>query len=138
VEVYDLTPNSASKLANVSTRGFVDPDKVLIGGFISGGVGPGATEIVVRGMGPALENRVPGFLPDPTVELRDGDGTLLFFNDNIDDGQDNRDTVAPGFSTVGPNAALGAVVPPGRYTPSCGRSRDRAGSRSSRSSILNR
>jgi hypothetical protein len=38
VEAYDLSPNSNSKLANISTRGKVETgDDVMIGGFIIGG-----------------------------------------------------------------------------------------------------
>ena len=38
VEVYDLAQGANSKLANISTRGFVDTgDNVMIGGFIVGG-----------------------------------------------------------------------------------------------------
>jgi len=38
VELYDLSSGSDSRLANISTRGFVGTqDKVMIGGFIIGG-----------------------------------------------------------------------------------------------------
>jgi hypothetical protein len=115
VEVYDLASSSA-KLANISTRGFVDSNNVLIGGFISGGSGPGATEIVVRGIGPNLARHLVGYLPDPTVELRDENGELLMFNDNANEPEENRHAIEPRFRLFGLDAAVGAVVPPGRYT----------------------
>lgn len=116
VEVYDLTPESRSKLANISTRGFVDADNLLIGGFISGGSGPGQTEITVRGIGPRLAQSLSGFLPDPTVELRDENGALLVFNDDASQPPENLSTIAPGLRLFGLDAAFGAVLPPGPYT----------------------
>ena len=52
VEGYDLDADQSSKLANISTRGFIQTgDNVMIGGFIMGG-GTGATRVVVRGHRP--------------------------------------------------------------------------------------
>jgi uncharacterized delta-60 repeat protein len=81
VEVYDLGP-AASKLANISTRGFVGTGaNVMIGGFILGG---GAdSHIAIFGMGPSLgSSGVSGTLADPTLELRDSSGALVASNDN--------------------------------------------------------
>ena len=79
VEVYDLDQTVDSKLANISTRGFVQTDdNVLIGGLIVLGQDP--LQVVVRAIGPSLP--VPGALGDPTLELHDGNGALLAFNDN--------------------------------------------------------
>ena len=53
VEAYDLSPLSASKLANISTRGLVvTGDDVLIGGFIVGEVE--SNTVVIRAIGPSL------------------------------------------------------------------------------------
>src|SRR5205085_1726714 len=51
VEVYDLGQAANSKLANISTRGFVDTgDNVMIGGLIVGGGNVGASaRVLVRG-----------------------------------------------------------------------------------------
>ena len=74
VEVYDLDQTVDSKLANISTRGFVQTgDNVLIGGLIVLGQNP--LRVIVRALGPSLP--VPGALQNPTLELRDGDGNLL-------------------------------------------------------------
>lgn len=78
-EVYDLDDTVDSKLANVSTRGFVQTgDDVLIGGVIV--QGQGSLRVIVRAIGPSLS--VPGALGDPTLELHDGNGALLVANDN--------------------------------------------------------
>ena len=88
VEAYDLDPNANSKLANISTRGFVGTgDNVMIGGFIVGGGlgvnGAGSEEVLVRGLGPSLtQHGVPNALQDPTLELHDGNGALIASNDN--------------------------------------------------------
>ena len=81
-EVYDLDSGAASRLANVSTRGFVQTgDDVLIGGFISGaGAEGGTTTLLIRAIGPSIP--VPDALADPTLELRDGNGVLKYSNDN--------------------------------------------------------
>jgi hypothetical protein len=86
VEIYDLSTNQESKLANISTRGFVQTgDNVMIGGFILGGSG-GSTSVAVRGIGPSLsQSGLSNVLADPTLELRDSNGALLISNDNWED-----------------------------------------------------
>lgn len=74
VEIYDLNPADGSELANISTRGFVEPGaNVMIGGFILGG-GSNDTRVAVRGMGPSLP--LNPLLADPTLELR-GPGSFV-------------------------------------------------------------
>src|SRR6266446_6396047 len=82
VEVYDLGQEAHSKLANLSTRGVVDTgDNIMIAGLILGGGTAGVTShVMVRALGPSVP--VPGALGDPTLELRDGNGTLVASNDN--------------------------------------------------------
>jgi hypothetical protein len=83
VEGYDLDADSQSKLANISTRGFVQAgNDVMIGGFFMGG-GPGQTTVVVRGIGPSLGAfGIANPLADPMLELHDGNGALIVSNDN--------------------------------------------------------
>ena len=51
-EAYDLSLTSAAKLANVSTRGFVQTgDNIMIGGFI---VLNNSVRVVIRAIGPSL------------------------------------------------------------------------------------
>ena len=81
VEVYDLTQAAESKLANISTRGFVGTgDNVMIGGTIVVGA---ATKVLFRAIGPSLASAgVPNPLQDPTMQLYTGNGTLIMENDN--------------------------------------------------------
>lgn len=79
VEVYDLDTDADSKLANISTRAFVQTgDNVLIGGLIV--MGQSAADVIVRAIGPSLP--VSGAMEDPTLELRDSNGSVLASNDN--------------------------------------------------------
>jgi hypothetical protein len=82
-EVYDLDESADSQLAAISTRAQVGADaNVLIGGFITGSK-IGATRIVVRALGPTLQQfGIVNPLPDPRLELRDANGALLASNDN--------------------------------------------------------
>jgi phospholipase/lecithinase/hemolysin len=82
VEVYDLEPNTSSTLANLSTRGFVGAgDNVMIGSLI---IGNGDSAIVVlRAIGPSLSSSgITNPLLDPTIELHDGNGSMIAFNDD--------------------------------------------------------
>ena len=73
---FDLDPPT---LANISTRLPVETgDNVLIGGFIITGTQP--KRVILRAIGPSLG--IKGQLPDPTLELRDGMGGLIWFNDD--------------------------------------------------------
>jgi hypothetical protein len=85
VEVYDLDQAANSKLANISTRGFVDTgNNVMIGGLIvSGGAGGGSARALVRANGPSLSAAgVVNALQDPNLELRNATGALIATNDN--------------------------------------------------------
>jgi plastocyanin/uncharacterized protein YggT (Ycf19 family) len=82
VEVYDLSPNANSILGNISTRSFVQTDdNVMIGGFIVQGSQP--KMVIIRAIGPELTQfGVPNVLANPTLELHNGTGALIAFNDN--------------------------------------------------------
>jgi Astacin (Peptidase family M12A) len=82
VEAYDLDRTVDSRLANISTRGLVGTgDNVMIAGTIIIGTNPAS--VLLRAIGPSLANfGVPNALPDPTIELRDSNGTLIAFNDD--------------------------------------------------------
>lgn len=82
VEAYDLSADSNSKLANISTRGVVEAgDNVMIGGFIIGG--GESTGVAVRAIGPSLaHHRVTGALDDPMLEVYDSNGGLLAQDDD--------------------------------------------------------
>src|SRR5207237_5753388 len=77
VEAYDLDPSADSKLANISTRGFVQTgDNVLIAGTIV--VGQNSQKVIIRAIGPSLS--IAGKLENPTLELRDQSGGLVDAN----------------------------------------------------------
>ncbi len=117
VEVYDLDATAASELANISTRGFVETaDNVMIGGFILGGE-TGSATVLIRAIGPTLADfGVADALADPTLELRDVQGTLISSNDNWKDSQED-EIEATGLA---PQDDLESVVfetlNPGAYT----------------------
>jgi len=89
VEVYDLDGSKRSTLGNIATRGKVQGgDQVMIGGFIVLGDN-GATNVVVRGIGPTLGAvGVAGSLADPTLEVYNGNGQLISQNDDWRSGPD--------------------------------------------------
>jgi hypothetical protein len=116
VEVFDLSKNSNSKLANISTLGSIDSNNVLIGGVILAGDGQGNDEVVVRALGPSLRRSSGVFeaLDDPTLELRDGDGNLVAFND---DWGVNRAQIPSGFQpNENAESAMHVSLPRGNYT----------------------
>jgi uncharacterized repeat protein (TIGR03803 family) len=114
-EVYDLDTASPAKLANISTRGFINTgDDVMIGGFIVGGNEP--AKILVRAIGPTLGDfGVQGALADPTLELHDSNGASIS-NDDWRETQES-EIIA---TTIPPNKdrepAILATLAPGNYT----------------------
>ena len=120
VEAYDLDHAPASKLGNISTRGFVDVDNdVMIAGVI---VGPGngtSAKLLARALGPTLSDLgVPGALVDPTIDLVNSSGTVVRSNNNWQDDPSQRALIeaaglAPGHLE---EAALVETVAPGAYT----------------------
>jgi len=115
VEVYDHEPASSS-VANISTRGSLGTaSDVLIGGFIVGGADP--TNIIVRALGPSLGAfGVANPLPDPLLELHDGNGALLSSNDSWRSNQEEAiiaTNIAPSDDR---EAAIVTTLPPGSYT----------------------
>jgi hypothetical protein len=118
VEVYDLETGANSKLANISTRGFVDTgDNVMIGGFIVGGSEDNLTRILVRAIGPSLSGfGITNALPDPTLSLHNSNGSVLATNDNWRDGQQS-EIIAAGLAPRDDReSALFQSLAPGAYT----------------------
>jgi hypothetical protein len=122
VEVYDLDPAAASKLANISTRGYVQTgENVMIGGFIVGS-GNGAERVIVRAIGPSLSAvGIGNALSDPTLELRTANGAVVEENDDwrvsnrFDLGV--REVMATGLApTNDRESAVVATLPNGNYT----------------------
>ncbi len=115
VELYDVDPMS-SFLANISTRGIVaQGDMQMIGGFIVGGADP--AKVIVRALGPSLSAAgITSPLPDPVLEVHDGNGNLLVKNDNWRSNQEQEiiDTTIP--PTDDQEAAIVAALQAGNYT----------------------
>ena len=118
VEVYDLSATSDSKLANVSTRGFVETgDNAMFGGFIAGHPASENIEVIVRAIGPSLAAfGVPNPLQNPTLELYDENAMRVGQNDNWRD-TDEAAIAASGFAP-GNNAESAILTsrPPGNTT----------------------
>lgn len=120
VEAYDLDPAAASKLGNISTRGFVDVgDNVMIAGLIVTPSNGTNLRILARALGPTLSDfGVPNALADPTLDLVNSNGAVIRSNNNWqDDPQQRTEIEAAGLA---PNheeeAALVETVAPGSYT----------------------
>jgi hypothetical protein len=118
VEVYDLSINNGRDLANIATRGQVlKDDQILIAGFIIQGLN--SQSVAVRGIGPSLTAAgVSGALVDPTLEVRNGQGTLIRQNDNWRD--DAAQAAALQQAGLAPKrdeeAAVIITAAPGSYT----------------------
>jgi hypothetical protein len=119
LEVYDLDLAVDSKLANISARGFVGKgDDVLIGGTII--LGSGTTTVVFRAIGPTLSSapfNIATALQDTTLELHDGQGGLIAFNDNWQESQDGGASIPANLRPSDPReAAIVRQLSPGAYT----------------------
>ena len=119
IEVYDLSLDVPSKLANISTRAFVSTgDDIVIAGFILGNHS-GNDRLVVRGIGPSLSKfGVPDALANPTLELRDSNGALIIGNNDWqDDSAQAAELIAAGLAPSNPlESGIAATLPPGAYT----------------------
>jgi phospholipase/lecithinase/hemolysin len=117
IEVYDLTSGTSATLANLSTRGYVGGgDNVMIGGVI---IGNGDAPIMVfRAMGPSLsKSGIANPLLDPTLELHDGNGSTIAFDDDWATPQIQAVravNLAPSDSRE--SAIVSAFLSPGQYT----------------------
>jgi hypothetical protein len=123
VEVYDLDQAADSEMANISTRGLVETgDNVMIGGFILGGSSQ-ASSILVRGIGPSLAAvGIGNPLTNPTLELHDGNGTVIDSNDNwkVNDQTQTSQENQIRATTIPPaddrESAILMTLAPGNYT----------------------
>ena len=121
VEAYDLDRTVNSKLANISTRGFVSTgDNVMIGGTIILGSAP--ARVLIRAIGPSLAYvGVPNALTDTTLELHDSNGTQIAFNDDWrfrpDGSSQEAEIIATGIPPTNfLESALVRDLAPGAYT----------------------
>jgi len=121
VEVYDLNPEAASKLANLSTRAFVSTESdVVIAGFLLSESNV-SDRVIVRGIGPSLAPATfpaSAVLANPTLGLRDGNGTLIIANNDWqDDPAQAAQLTAAGLALSNNfESGIAATLPPGLYT----------------------
>lgn len=114
------TPSpSPAQLLNISARLRVQTDdNVLIAGVIITGNAP--KKVLFRAIGPSMKSNnvpVPGRLTDPTIELRDGNGTFVTSNDNWKDSPQRNDIQASGLAPTDDNeSAILRTLNPGAYT----------------------
>ena len=119
VEIYDLNPDADSKLANLSTRAFVSTgENIVIAGIL---VSNNSTSdrVTVRGIGPSLSSMgVPNALANPTLELRNNNGSLIATNNDWQDNAVQSQAInAAGLApTNALESAVMATLPPGLYT----------------------
>jgi hypothetical protein len=118
VEAFDLDQGAASKLGNISTRGFVDvDDNVMIAGLIVTPNNGTSLNVLVRALGPTLGDfGVAGVLANPTLDLVNSSGTPIRSNDNWKDSQRTEIEAASLAPTHDEEAALIQTLPPGAYT----------------------
>jgi hypothetical protein len=119
VEVYDNDTGTASQLANIATRGFVQTgNNVMIAGFMLG-VNNGNRNIAVRGRGPSLTQfGLTNVLADPTLEVHNGNGTIMVSNDDwMSDAVSAAQLTANGLALTDPKeSGIFITLPQGSYT----------------------
>lgn len=119
VQLYDLAETTKSKLANIAARGVVEvPDnRILIGGFIIGGNGGGDCRVIVRALGPSLiAFQIGTPLPDPTLEVKNANGSTLASNDDWQQSPEAAEIQARGFAPADKESALMISLPNGAFT----------------------
>jgi len=115
-ELYDVDAVD-SEISNLSTRGRAEngDQGSMIGGFIVGGTEP--TAVLVRAIGPSLTNYgIVGALPDPVLEIRNSEGSLVGLNDNWRSNQQQQiiNTGIPPSNDK--ESAIVSTLAPGNYT----------------------
>jgi hypothetical protein len=118
VEAYDLDQPADSELANISTRGFIDTGaNVMIGGLIIGPDDLGDATVLVRAIGPSLENfGVANAIQDPVLELHSGNGDTIATNDDWRDTQETEIIATGLMPTDDRESASLQTLAPGNYT----------------------
>jgi sugar lactone lactonase YvrE len=117
LEVYDLDQAAPVRLANISTRGYVQTgENVMIGGFVVGS-GNGAGKVVVRAIGPSLAAfGITNAISDPLLAIHDASGAVIATNDDWHDSQ-QAEIQATGLApSSNLEAASVQTLPSGNYT----------------------
>ncbi len=90
----------------------------MIGGFILGNT-TGNSRVAIRGLGPSLTGfGLSNVLADPTLELHNGNGTIMISNDDwTSDAISAADLTANGLAPTNPKeSGIFTTLPPGTYT----------------------
>jgi hypothetical protein len=120
IEVYDLAASDSSKLGNISTRAFVSTgNDIVIAGFILGGNNNASGRVIIRGIGPNLASAgVASPLANPTLELRDNNGSLIFANNDWQENSAQATELTNAGLAPANNleSGIAATLPPGLYT----------------------
>ena len=117
VDAYDMSAASPARLANIATRGLIQPgDKLMIAGFI---IQNGSVRAVVRAIGPSLTAfGITNALTDTTLQVRDQNGGIVIENDDWQSNpQQKQDLEASGLQPSDTReAAVILDLQPGQYT----------------------
>lgn len=117
VDAYDMSAASPARLANVATRGLIQPgDKLMIAGFI---IQNGSVRAVIRAIGPSLAQfGITNALPDTTLQIREPNGAIVIENDDWQSNpQQKQELEATGLQPGNSlEAAVVATLQPGQYT----------------------
>ena len=119
VELYDLSATEPSELGNLSVRADVGTDdNVLIDGIILRG--GNSKRVLFRALGPSVKingTTIPGALVNPTMQLFNGNGTLLGDNDDWPDAANATEIQSTGLAPPeDEESAIFLSLGPGNYT----------------------
>src|SRR5207302_6335977 len=112
-----LRPAGRTQLGNTSARALAHTgDNVMIGGFIM--TGTGQKRVIVRAIGPSLaQYGITNPLQDPTLELHDGNGAVIAFDDNWMDAPNRQEIIDSGLAPSNNlESAILTSLSPGNYT----------------------
>ena len=112
-------PSVAAHLNNISTRASVQTGQgVTIAGFIV--TGTESKQVVIRGLGPTLtQHGVAGALAEPFLSLFDGNGNVLWTNNDWKDSQQAAIQATGLAPTNDLESAILRTLAPGNYTAIC-------------------
>ena len=115
VEAYDLNQAANSRLANISTRGYVSTDgNVMIAGFI---LSEGNSKVAVRALGPSLEAQgVSDILQDPDLTIFDQQGNQIEQNNSWREEQEREINELELGPSSDDEAVIVTTLPGGQYT----------------------
>ncbi len=112
-------PPVSTHFGNISTRLNVGTgDNVAIAGFIITGTDP--KRVIIRATGPSLSSGgvpIPGRMADPTLELHDGNGAVVSYNDNWRESPDSQAIIDSTLAPSDPReSTIIQTLYPGTYT----------------------